>query len=291
MGGPILMQIEQRDDSSPITKGLTRALGIPIGRVREKAAFGLALVPGTETIDPLLTALTDADAQVREKAAIVSPSVAMRASWIRCSTRWATTTHRCARRWRSRWRQRRPASHERSRKSARPIRMRRFERKPRPDSFSGAAQAIVAVGARRAQALVVPMQSIRSAGALRHVRGLGKSRGQRVAADSPERHRPSGPEPAGATDAFGAGGPGDAPIFTLASQPCFCVGPQTPDLVLIDLRGTRQSSALTCPELGQRDAKERSTRKSMLNADAILVGRVSSNAALFLSPLHDGDRR
>jgi BlaR1 peptidase M56/HEAT repeats len=70
MGEPILMQIEQRDDSSPITKALTRALEDPDRQVREKAAFALALVPGTETIDPLLTALTDVDAQVREKAAI-----------------------------------------------------------------------------------------------------------------------------------------------------------------------------------------------------------------------------
>lgn len=70
MGGPILMQIEQREDATPLTKALTRALEDPDRQVREKAALGLALVPGTATIDPLLTALSDVDAQVREKAAI-----------------------------------------------------------------------------------------------------------------------------------------------------------------------------------------------------------------------------
>lgn len=70
MGGSILMQIEERQDTSPLTKALTRALDDPDRQVREHAALGLALVPGSETIDPLLTALTDSDAQVREKAAI-----------------------------------------------------------------------------------------------------------------------------------------------------------------------------------------------------------------------------
>jgi beta-lactamase regulating signal transducer with metallopeptidase domain len=70
MVGPKLMSLDAGEDASPITKALTRALDDPDRQVREQAALGLALVPGTETIDPLLTALNDSDAQVREKAAI-----------------------------------------------------------------------------------------------------------------------------------------------------------------------------------------------------------------------------
>ncbi len=68
--GPMLMNIDDRQSASPITKALTRALDDPDRQVREQAALGLALVPGTETINPLLTALGDSDAQVREEAAI-----------------------------------------------------------------------------------------------------------------------------------------------------------------------------------------------------------------------------
>jgi beta-lactamase regulating signal transducer with metallopeptidase domain len=70
MAGPMLMNLDDREDPSPITKALTRALDDPDRQVREQAALGLALVPGTGTIAPLLTALKDRDAQVREKAAI-----------------------------------------------------------------------------------------------------------------------------------------------------------------------------------------------------------------------------
>ena len=70
MVGPMLMNLDEREDPSPITRALTRALDDPDRQVREQAALGLALVPGTGTIVPLLTALNDPDAQVREKAAI-----------------------------------------------------------------------------------------------------------------------------------------------------------------------------------------------------------------------------
>jgi beta-lactamase regulating signal transducer with metallopeptidase domain len=70
MVGPMLMKLDDREDPSPITKALTRALDDPDRQVREQAALGLALVPGTGTIAPLLIALNDPDAQVREKAAI-----------------------------------------------------------------------------------------------------------------------------------------------------------------------------------------------------------------------------
>jgi beta-lactamase regulating signal transducer with metallopeptidase domain len=70
MGGPALMNLDDRETPSPAMKALVRALGDPDGQVREQAALGLALVPGKETIEPLLTALGDSDSQVREKAAI-----------------------------------------------------------------------------------------------------------------------------------------------------------------------------------------------------------------------------
>jgi beta-lactamase regulating signal transducer with metallopeptidase domain len=70
MSGPRLMNLGDQEPPASLTKALTRALDDPDRQVRERAAFGLALVPGTAIIDPLLTALQDSDAQVREKAAI-----------------------------------------------------------------------------------------------------------------------------------------------------------------------------------------------------------------------------
>lgn len=59
------------DDQKPtLTGALVEALRDEDGQVREQAAMGLALTPGTAVIDPLLTALHDRDPQVRQKAAI-----------------------------------------------------------------------------------------------------------------------------------------------------------------------------------------------------------------------------
>jgi pimeloyl-ACP methyl ester carboxylesterase len=54
---------------------------------------------------------------------------------------------------------------------------------------------------------------------------------------------------------FLQGGPGDAPSFNASFyNRVFANIRQTRDLVLIDLRGTGKSNALTCPELGQPDS-------------------------------------
>src|SRR5215470_3401377 len=53
---------------------------------------------------------------------------------------------------------------------------------------------------------------------------------------------------------FLQGGPGDAPSFNASFYArVFANVRQTRDLVLVDLRGTGKSNALTCPELGQPD--------------------------------------
>jgi beta-lactamase regulating signal transducer with metallopeptidase domain len=53
-----------------VTAPLIEALDDRDAQVREQAAIGLAFTPGTEVIDPLLRALKDPDSQVREKAAM-----------------------------------------------------------------------------------------------------------------------------------------------------------------------------------------------------------------------------
>lgn len=57
-------------NTSEITGALVGALSDTNAQVRERAALGLAFTPGADVIDPLLVALRDADGQVREKAAI-----------------------------------------------------------------------------------------------------------------------------------------------------------------------------------------------------------------------------
>jgi len=53
-----------------------------------------------------------------------------------------------------------------------------------------------------------------------------------------------------------AGGPGDAPSFNASFfSRVFANVRQTRDLVLVDLRGSGKSNALTCPELGQPNAE------------------------------------
>ena len=62
---------DRRSDVAPVDdRSAGRALADTDGQVREQAAIGLALTPGADVIDPLLSALKDPDAQVREKAAI-----------------------------------------------------------------------------------------------------------------------------------------------------------------------------------------------------------------------------
>ena len=61
------------DDPAPVpsvTQALVDALKDSDRQVREQAAMGLAITPGSDVIDPLLRALRDPDSQVREKAAI-----------------------------------------------------------------------------------------------------------------------------------------------------------------------------------------------------------------------------
>jgi pimeloyl-ACP methyl ester carboxylesterase len=67
----------------------------------------------------------------------------------------------------------------------------------------------------------------------------------------PATNQPARPDPL----VFLQGGPGDAPSFnTRFYNGVFASVRTTRDLVLIDLRGTGQSAALTCPELVQRDS-------------------------------------
>ena len=66
----MVMALDDKDQSESITDTLVRSLADDDRGVREQAAMGLALTPGSEVIDPLIDALKDRDAQVREKAAI-----------------------------------------------------------------------------------------------------------------------------------------------------------------------------------------------------------------------------
>jgi len=67
---PIVMSIDDQVAMPSLTAALVQALGDSDRQVREQAAIGLAITPGSDVIDPLLGALKDSDAQVREKAAI-----------------------------------------------------------------------------------------------------------------------------------------------------------------------------------------------------------------------------
>ena len=68
---------------------------------------------------------------------------------------------------------------------------------------------------------------------------------------------------------FLQGGPGDAPNFNARFyNRVFASVRKTRDLVLIDLRGTGKSAALTCPEFGQRDSAG-AFDENMLNTAAI----------------------
>jgi pimeloyl-ACP methyl ester carboxylesterase len=72
---------------------------------------------------------------------------------------------------------------------------------------------------------------------------------------------------------FLQGGPGDAPNFNARFyNRVFASLRKTRDLVLIDLRGTGKSAALTCPELGQRDGTG-AFDENMLNAGAVRTCR------------------
>lgn len=66
----MVMALDDGDQDRSVTAALVRALSNIDRDVREHAAMGLAITPGTAVIDPLLGALKDPDAQVREKAAI-----------------------------------------------------------------------------------------------------------------------------------------------------------------------------------------------------------------------------
>jgi beta-lactamase regulating signal transducer with metallopeptidase domain len=65
-----MFNLDDRAQAPQATKALTDALGDADAQVREKAAMGLAFTPGADVIEPLLGALSDPDGQVREKAAI-----------------------------------------------------------------------------------------------------------------------------------------------------------------------------------------------------------------------------
>ena len=66
----MVMALDERDHDESITKALVRSLADGDRGVREQAAMGLAITPGSAVIDPLIGALKDPDSQVREKAAI-----------------------------------------------------------------------------------------------------------------------------------------------------------------------------------------------------------------------------
>jgi hypothetical protein len=66
----MVMALDHDQDDASIVPVLARSLKDQDSEVREEAAMGLAIIPGTGVIDPLLAALKDPDAQVREKAAI-----------------------------------------------------------------------------------------------------------------------------------------------------------------------------------------------------------------------------
>ncbi len=65
-----VMALDDQIAVPSITGALVDALGDSDRQVREHAAMGLAITPGSEVVDPLLNALKDPDSQVREKAAI-----------------------------------------------------------------------------------------------------------------------------------------------------------------------------------------------------------------------------
>ena len=65
-----LMAQEPAAIEPSVTSALLDALRDADGQVREQAAMGLAITPGSAVIEPLVQALKDPDAQVREKAAI-----------------------------------------------------------------------------------------------------------------------------------------------------------------------------------------------------------------------------
>jgi beta-lactamase regulating signal transducer with metallopeptidase domain len=66
----MVMALDEKDQGESITKTLVRSLADSDRGVREQAAMGLAITPGSDVIDPLIGALKDPDSQVREKAAI-----------------------------------------------------------------------------------------------------------------------------------------------------------------------------------------------------------------------------
>jgi hypothetical protein len=71
MGPQMVMALDDKDrQTESITNALVRSLADSDRGVREQAAMGLAITPGSDVIDPLIGALKDPDAQVREKAAI-----------------------------------------------------------------------------------------------------------------------------------------------------------------------------------------------------------------------------
>jgi bla regulator protein BlaR1 len=67
----MVMALDEKDQQSEsITDTLVRSLSDSDRGVREHAAMGLAITPGSSVIEPLIGALKDPDAQVREKAAL-----------------------------------------------------------------------------------------------------------------------------------------------------------------------------------------------------------------------------
>jgi len=66
----MVMAIDEQSPLPSLTGALVAALSDADRQVREQAAIGLAVTPGADVIDPLLSALKDPDSQVREKAAI-----------------------------------------------------------------------------------------------------------------------------------------------------------------------------------------------------------------------------
>ena len=65
-----VMALDDQSALPSITGALVEALGDSDRQVREQAAMGLAITPGSEVVNPLLDALKDPDSQVREKAAM-----------------------------------------------------------------------------------------------------------------------------------------------------------------------------------------------------------------------------
>jgi beta-lactamase regulating signal transducer with metallopeptidase domain len=66
----LVMAQDDQDGHAALTGALVEAMRDVDGQVREQAAMGLAITPGSAVIEPLLSALKDPDAQVREKAAM-----------------------------------------------------------------------------------------------------------------------------------------------------------------------------------------------------------------------------